>query len=171
MPRQLVTAIAFAAIVATLAVSVAAAGDGPLPSEWRAVRAAAAPYHSLVQASRDGYVASSPCISAPPGVMGIHYDNAALLADGQLDPLRPEILLYVPKADGNLRLVAVEYVMPDADQDLATDGDRPSIFGQPFGGPMPGHIPGMPIHYDLHVWVAEQNPGGLFAPFNPAIRC
>jgi hypothetical protein len=29
----------------------------------------------------------------------------------------------------------------------------------------------MPIHYDLHVWVAQQNLSGLFAPFNPAISC
>ena len=53
----------------------------------------------------------------------------------------------------------------------ATDDDRPSIFGRPFDGPMLGHAPGMPIHYDLHVWVAERNPEGLFAQWNPAIAC
>lgn len=36
---------------------------------------------------------------------------------------------------------------------------------------MPGHNPVMPIHYDLHVWVAEVNPSGLFPPFNPAVSC
>ena len=59
----------------------------------------------------------------------------------------------------------------DADQNLATDGDRPSIFGVPFDGPMPGHNPTMPIHYDLHVWFWEDNPLGEFVPFNPAVSC
>jgi len=35
---------------------------------------------------------------------------------------------------------------------------------------MPGHD-AMPVHYDLHVWVAERNPSGLFAPFNPTLSC
>jgi hypothetical protein len=29
----------------------------------------------------------------------------------------------------------------------------------------------MPIHYDLPIWVAEENPNGLFAQFNPTIAC
>ena len=36
---------------------------------------------------------------------------------------------------------------------------------------MPGHNPQMPWHYDLHVWFWEDNPDGLFAPFNPALSC
>jgi hypothetical protein len=32
---------------------------------------------------------------------------------------------------------------------------------------MPEHAPGMGWHYDLHVWVAEANPSGVFAAFNP----
>jgi hypothetical protein len=47
----------------------------------------------------------------------------------------------------------------------------PSLFGQTFQGPMPGHNPQMPWHYDLHVWLFESNPSGLFAPFNPAFSC
>jgi hypothetical protein len=31
--------------------------------------------------------------------------------------------------------------------------------------------PGMPVHYDLHVWVAEQNPSGVYAQWSPALRC
>lgn len=33
---------------------------------------------------------------------------------------------------------------------------------------MLGPAPGMPIHYDLHVWVAERNPAGAFTKWNPA---
>ena len=77
----------------------------------------------------------------------------------------------LPRANGSLELVAVEYFAVDADQDLGTATDRPSAFGRPFDGPMLGHSPGMPIHYDLHVWVVEANPEGVFAQWNPAIAC
>jgi hypothetical protein len=103
--------------------------------------------------------------------MGIHYVNGPLIGDGVLDPQRPEILLYAPGEDGKLTLIGAEYFKVDADQNLATDGDRPTLFGQPFDGPMPGHNPTMPIHYDLHVWLWKDNPSGMFAPFNPAVAC
>lgn len=45
------------------------------------------------------------------------------------------------------------------------------MFGQPFDGPMPGHEPGMPVHYDLHVWVGRANPAGVFSPWNPKVSC
>ena len=105
------------------------------------------------------------------GNSSTHAINPALLMNDAIDPLRPEILLYVPKDNGRLELVGVEYWKADADQSLATDGDRPSLFGRGFDGPMPGHNPQMPVHYDLHVWVAEENPSGVFALFNPALSC
>ena len=146
--------------------------DGPLPAELQEVRAAVAHYHSFKQAQRDGYtVAGEPCIASPDGTMGIHAISPALLEDDVVDALRPEILLYVPKSNGKLELVGVEYWKRDADQNLGTSADKPSLFGRPFDGPMPGHNPTMPIHYDLHVWVAEANPSGVFALFNPAISC
>ncbi len=40
-----------------------------------------------------------------------------------------------------------------------------------FDGPMLGHAPGMPIHYDLHVWVWRHNPSGTFNEYNPNVRC
>jgi len=172
MSRRFVTALILTTIVGALAISAVAAGGGPLPSKWQQVRAAVARYHSFEQAQRDGYtVAGEPCVSSPAGTMGIHAINPALMANDTIDPLRPEILLYVTKANGKLELVGVEYWKADADGQLGTDGDRPLILGQPVDGPMPGHTPTMPVHYDLHVWVAAQNPSGLFAPFNPAISC
>jgi hypothetical protein len=103
--------------------------------------------------------------------MGVHAVNPDLMGDPAIDPLRPEILLYIPDKHGKLRLVGLEYWKADADQDLTTAQDRPSIFGQPFDGPMPGHNPVMPVHYDLHVWVWEDNPLGLFAPVNSNLAC
>ncbi|MFP5322320.1 MAG: hypothetical protein ACLGIC_10805 [Acidimicrobiia bacterium] len=90
--------------------------------------------------------------------------------DGRIDPRRPEILLYVP-TDAGLQLAGVEYFKADADQDLATDDDRPRLMGHEFDGPMEGHEPGMPVHYDLHAWVYAHNPDGELAPWNPAVSC
>ncbi len=159
-------------VTAALAALPAIAGDGSLPPEVREVRAAVAKYHSFEQAERDGYtVAGEPCVASPAGAMGFHAVNPALLADPAIDPFAPEILLYVPKKDGKLGLVGVEYWKADADQNLGTTSDRPSLFGRGFDGPMPGHSPTMPVHYDLHVWVAEANPSGVFSMFNPAVAC
>lgn len=155
-------------VLVPLAVAASALGsDDPLQQ----VKAATARYNSIEQAEKDGYVRMSPCISSPAGGMGFHYENAALMADPAIDPLKPEILVYAPKRNGRLELVAVEYWKRDADQLLGTTGDRPSLFGRGFDGPMPGHNPAMPVHYDLHVWLYEDNPRGLFAPFNPNVSC
>ena len=145
----------------------AGAGDDPL----QAVKAATARYNSLEQALKDGYVRDPVCVASPAGGMGYHYFNPALMADDAIDLEQPEMLVYAPKANGKLELVAMDYWKRDADGSLLTSGDRPSLFGQPFDGPMPGHTPGMPVHYDLHVWIYEDNPSGTFAPFNPDVSC
>jgi hypothetical protein len=150
-----------------------AAGLPPeTPALLREVRDATRAYRDVEAAEEAGYVAASPCEDDPKyGGMGIHYAHPGLVADGVLDPLRPEILVYQPTASGRLRLGAVEYFQVDADQDLATDPDRPSLFGMPFDGPMLGHSLQMPIHYDLHVWLYRHNPAGLFAMWNPRVHC
>jgi hypothetical protein len=165
-----------AALVLALAavIGVATAGGSPT-DDLQAVKAATARYHSYERAVMDGYsVAGEPCVP-PVGprspAMGIHAENEALMADPAIDPLHPELLLYIPDKHGKLRLVGVEYWKADADQNLATSDDKPSLFGQPFDGPMPGHNPTMPIHYDLHVWLWEANPFGLFAQVNPNLAC
>lgn len=132
------------------------------------VRQATAKYHNVDAALADGYRPTGHCEESPDGAMGIHYLNPARL--GELDPLRPAVLLYLPTHQGQ-RLIGVEYFHVDADQDLTTDDDVPSLFGQTFNGPMVGHEPGMPIHDDLHVWVWAHNPAGMFAQWNPALSC
>lgn len=160
--------------VLTLAVGAAALTDGASatpPDLLKAAKAAAAKFHSIEQAERAGYVLASPCVESPAGGMGFHYESPALMADDAIDPLQPEVLVYAAKPNGRLELVAIEYWKRDADGSLLTDGDRPSVLGQAFDGPMPGHSPVMPVHYDLHVWLYEANASGMFAPFNPAIDC
>jgi hypothetical protein len=76
------------------------------------------------------------------------------------------VLLYLP-SEGGLRLVGVEWFVAEA----AAGGARPEVLGVPFDGPMPGHSPDMPTHYDLHAWVWSHNPTGTFAAWNPALSC
>lgn len=151
----------------------AAGGQSGLREDLAKARAATAGFHDLGRAEAAGYVEISECVAEPGhGAMGFHYARFGLMADPAVDAAEPEMLLYVPSASGGLRLVGVEYYRTDADQNLATDGDRPFLFGRGFDGPMPGHGPGQPIHYDLHVWTWQANPmHGLFAPFNPSLDC
>ncbi|MFI9817084.1 hypothetical protein [Saccharothrix variisporea] len=164
------TAVLAAALLAALGLSTAPAGAHPgdvqVQIDLAKVRAATAQYHYLPNALDAGYIPVGDCV---PG-MGYHYLNPALAGPG-LDPEQPELLVYAPTPSGGRRLVAVEYFQVDADGDLATDSDRPSLFGVGFDGPMPGHEPGMPVHYDLHAWVWKHNPDGMFAAFNPNVTC
>ncbi len=136
------------------------------------VREATAKYHDVARARRDGYVQVSGCVALPGvGGMGYHFLNPALASDTRVDPRRPELLVYEPKRGGGLRLGAVEWFVVDADGDVNTDDDRPSVLGQPFDGPLPGHDAGMPVHYELHAWVWKHNPTGVFSPWNPRVSC
>jgi hypothetical protein len=149
-------------------------------AELRKTKAALDKYQSVDVAKAAGYEQSGACAfstagageeSSHPGAMGIHFTSNAALADRKLIPSKPEVLVYAPTAGGGLQLVAAEYFQPDADQNVKTDDDRPSLFGRQFDGPMLGHAPGMPIHYDLHVWLWKHNPSGVFAPWNPDVSC
>ena len=171
----LVLITAMLAIGATAVVSLAATtgSDDPVWTAILKARAGTAKYQDVNEALDDGYAAVSPCVEGPAGsgAMGIHYLNGAYVADPAIRAGKPELLLYFPEPSGKLRLVGVEYFRPDADQDLTTTNDRPYLAGIPFNGPMEGHDPGMPRHYDLHAWVWTWNPSGVFAQFNPNLHC
>lgn len=133
------------------------------------VRAITASYQDVNRALADGFVATTECTSSPAGGMGLHYVNPARLK-APLDPEKPQILLY-SATKGGLQLTGAEWFMPDPDQNLSTDKGRPSLFGHPFQGPMPGHSAAMPIHFDLHVWSGQANPQGDFSPWNTSLSC
>ena len=158
MRARSVIALTLASVLGTVLVSTgpaAAAGK----SDVAKVRAMTAKYHNVAAAEADGWQRASECV---PG-MGYHYVNPAYaFAASEL----PTALLYIPSGD-RLRLVAVEWVVFDADQDMELD-ESWSRFGQTFHGPM-SH--GIPIHRELHVWVWQGNPDGLFAQTNPNVVC
>ena len=173
----LATALALAAAAPAIAHGDAAHTQAPpqeivsheVRAELTALRKAMSKYGDVDAATAAGYIPVSPCEESAQGGMGFHYLNPALV--GSLDPAAPTVLLYEPTKDGDLRLVGVEYFAVDADQDVSTDGDRPSLWGKGFDGPMVGHSPDMPVHYDLHVWLYKHNPDGVFAAWNPRVSC
>ena len=135
-----------------------------------ALKKSLAPYKDVSAALAAGFIPVSGCEVSEEGGMGVHYLNPARAAQAP-DATKPSILLYEPTGDGGMRLLGAEWFQADADQDVHTDADRPTLFGQPFDGPMPGHNPMMPVHYDLHVWLFDSNPAGVFTAWNPSVDC
>jgi hypothetical protein len=157
------------ALACLLGPAAVAGADPALPPELEATRAALEKYRDPVAAIHDGYFSTLGCVHYAEGGMGVHFLNVGLIGPVP-DPLAPQLLIYEPDADGVLHLVAAEWLIP-----LATGvAERPELFGQPFDGPMAGHVPLMPKelhHYDLHVWLFKENPAGLFHVVNPDVIC
>ena len=163
--------------------------EGPLPAPAKdevgmllaKLKVATEKYHDPDVAIADGYMATDSCVPE----MGYHYVNASLASDLNVTELVPEVVLYEPTEEGR-KLVGVEYFAaalantaggpaPWFGEEAPPMGwynPAPTLFaGQVFDGPMAGHEPGMPWHYDLHAWVWKDNPDGAFAPFNPDVSC
>lgn len=151
-----VTAIA---AVLVLGVSAAEAADNPLAD---AVRTANARFADVNAAVAEGY-APIPCVSGiEGGAMGIHYVNGDYLNDDAIDVGKPEAVMYEPKADGSLELVAVEYITFKGPANL--DGHLFSFTNAP-------NRYGLDPFYELHVWAWRDNPTGAFADMNPTVSC
>jgi hypothetical protein len=133
-------------------------------------RAATAQFVDPEVALAAGYVPKPFCVSGPDqGAMGVHYVNAALVTDGQLDPERPEALIYESK-NGRLRLVAVEYIV-FADAWDAHNPKPPALLGQLLNYIAAPNRFGNPNFYELHVWAWKDNPFGTFVDWNPRVSC
>ncbi|WP_030253397.1 hypothetical protein [Streptomyces violens] len=180
--RRLAATLALTTLTLSTLTSLAAA-PGPATAQERLdsdhpehvkhdlakARKATARFTDERKALKAGYKRTDECVSATEGGMGYHYVKEAYI--GSTDPAKPAVLVYVPGKDGKRQLGALEYVVMDRDKNVNTDDDRPRMFGRGFDGPMAGHAPEMPIHYDLHVWLYKHNPDGLLAAFNPDVRC
>jgi hypothetical protein len=135
------------------------AGTNPLAAK---VREANARFADVAVATAEGY-APIPCVSGVEGgAMGIHYVNGARIEDGVVDLGKPEAVMYEPKADGSLELVAVEYITTKGPAEL--DGHLFSFTNAP-------NRYGLPPFYELHVWAWRANPTGTFADMNPNVSC
>ena len=126
------------------------------------VRAANERFADVNIAIKEGY-APIPCVSGVEGgAMGIHYVNGALIEDGVIEISKPEAVMYEPKADGSLELVAVEYITHKGP--AALGGHLFSFTGAP-------NRYGLDPFYELHVWAWRDNPTGAFADMNPNVSC
>ena len=138
------------------------------------VRNATQQYQNVANAT--GYTPVLGCVSGPDhGAMGIHYVNTGLLngetllGNGQLDPTKPQALIYEPQSNGQLQLVGVEFIIlasalppnsaPQVAGHLMNYIDAPNRYGipEPF--------------FELHVWAWRGNPQGPFADWNDHVTC
>jgi hypothetical protein len=147
-------------------------------------RSATAPFHRVANAEEAGYArlaAPAPlheCIDADVDLddqdgkpaMGIHWVNGSLL-DATVDVRHPEVLVYEPKRNGTLELVALEYVVFEADWGAKGIRPAPQLFGQEFMYVAAPNRYDLPAFYALHAWVWKDNPDGVLAAMNPWASC
>lgn len=127
------------------------------------VRRATNGFHNLANAHAAGYTMQFPagCAQSPAGVQGFHYLNPGLV-DGQIELLRPELVMYEPQPDGSRQLIGVDYVVPFTQW---TDAAPPTLLGVPFM-----RNEGLGV-WALHIWAWRPNPSGMFAMWNPNASC
>ncbi|HWN21316.1 MAG TPA: hypothetical protein VNP93_05050, partial [Gaiellaceae bacterium] len=77
-------------------------------------------------------------------------------------------LVYEPRNDGTLKLVALEYLVLAEDWEGAT---KPALFGKEFDTTEAGNRYGLPKFYALHAWIWKPNPSGILHAWNPRVDC
>jgi hypothetical protein len=144
------------------------------------VKAATVQYKDIEVAKADGYRQVTQFI---PG-LGLHMFNFKYA--GTFDPLKPQLLLYMPKADGSMKLAGVSYMLPHRSEvapegfpggadvwhyhenlcflrggsvTIATKTDCAALGG--FHQGQTGWL--------LHAWIYVKNPGGVFTEDNPVV--
>jgi hypothetical protein len=169
---RLVASIAVLSVLAMLGGSVAFAAGGGEGHRLPNVRAATRPFLNLDVAMAAGYGPVKGCASKPgEGGMGQHYVKGDLVADPALDKLRPEALVYAPRADGGYRLVAIEWIVLKDAWHEAFGAAKPRLFGRTLHlvtAPNPYELPDF---YEIHAWIWQDNPSGFFADYNPDVSC
>ncbi|HLJ16464.1 MAG TPA: hypothetical protein VKV15_18335 [Bryobacteraceae bacterium] len=134
------------------------------------VRNATQQFVNVNAATAAGYLPFLGCVTGQDhGAMGVHYVNGSLVADGEIDALKPEALIYEPSGAG-MTLVGVEFVVI-ADTWLAHHSSPPVLEGQTFQFIASPNRYGLPAHFELHVWAWRDNPQGAFVDWNNDVSC
>lgn len=134
------------------------------------LRSETAQFHRFEEARDAGHdilvthpVTGAECLEHETlGGMGYHYLDLELF-DGEVSVTSPEVVIYEPRPNGELRMVGFEYIIPFTI--LSEESDPPVLFGQEF---KQNHTFGL---WALHVWAWKNNPGGMFADWNPKVSC
>ena len=171
--RKIQQGLAAAIVLLGVMIPAAASAQEPLAAELEEVRQAAAQFDTVEAAEAAGYQLGyakagnderiiTGCIAHPTdGAMGYHYFNDALVNDVSVDSLKPEVLVYAPKPNGDLELVAVEWVVPSELVDFV-----PTVLGHD----MHILVPAVGL-YLTHAWVFKDNPSGVLSDWNPDVSC
>jgi hypothetical protein len=128
------------------------------------LRAATKPYLVLDSAVAAGYApkVAACLVHEHHGAMGYHHNNPAL-ADAKVEIERPEILLYERMPDGAYRLNGVEYIVPY--RAWPRDSVPPTVLGMKMK-----REDNLKFWY-MHAWAWSENSDGMFADFNPSVKC
>ncbi|MEA3008422.1 MAG: hypothetical protein QOJ91_114 [Sphingomonadales bacterium] len=185
-------------MLAIIAALLATAAPGPGEPTLDEVRAATARFQNVQVALAEGYVrdpgdmcdtAAMMGRPAALGGMGIHFfrpDRLGITAPPNprvggngthTDFRKPSILIYEPREDGSLELIAVENLVFVKAWQAAGHRARPKFQGLDYD--FMSDDPATPIdeahgfepHYDRHVWLYRPNANGMFAQYNPSVTC
>lgn len=139
----------------------------------QAVRESTAKYKDVSAAEADGYSLLFGCVTGPDsGAMGLHYVNMSLVAGGNVDAAKPQIVIYEPAANGHLKLIGADFLILADPWDKAHPGQgAPQLMGQLFHYFESPNRFGLPPFYTLHVWAWKDNPNGAFVNWHPDVSC
>jgi hypothetical protein len=128
------------------------------------VRAVTEPFKVLDSAVAAGYARDVPRCFADGhhGAMGFHHLNRGYV-DAKAEVEKPEILLYERHPDGRYVLNGVEYIIPYTR--WPRDSVPPTIMGETMK-----QEDQLKLWY-LHMWAWTENSAGLFADWNPSVKC
>jgi hypothetical protein len=163
---RFVAIVLAAGILAVGAVVVVTARNGK--DDLAEVKQAVNPYRDTAAAEAAGWVLLPDldhCFESEAGAMGIHYINPELLMNTELDPLKPEALVYQHLPNGKLQLGAVEYIVPMDLWEAEGHEGMPMLHGQHF------HANDALGVWVLHAWIFKNNPEGMFEDWNPKVSC
>jgi protein-S-isoprenylcysteine O-methyltransferase Ste14 len=136
------------------------------------VREATARFKDVQDAENEEFHLLFGCVSGgETGAMGLHYVNMERVMDGELDPSRPEIILYEPLPTGRLRLTGADFLVFADAWDAANPGNPPQLMGQLFHRFEAPNRFGLPAFYTLHVWAWKDNPSGTFVNWHDNVSC
>jgi len=137
----------------------------------KTVREATERYQDVEVAKADGYALAFGCVSgSESGAMGMHFVNMPLVGDGELDPTRPEIVIYEPLSNGKLKLIGADFLVL-ADAWNAKHAAPPELMGQLFHYFEAPNRFGLPPFYTLHVWAWKESPTGPFVNWHQNVSC
>ena len=136
------------------------------------VREATERFKNVAVAEAEGYSLQFGCVTGPDsGAMGLHYVNFPLVLDGELDPTKPEIVIYEPLPNGKVKLIGADYLVFAEAWHAKHKDETPKLGGQLMHLIESPNRYGLPAFYTLHVWAWKESSTGPFVNWHPTVSC